>query len=236
VAKFDQIYQKGSKIVLKQHHYKWDLREFIRSHKVVQAVQNERLRIKRNFKPLETLPLATLKSILKQILKGLVHCHDQNVMHRNLKPENILIDPDQEGSTQSVKTCISDFAYARACSAPYLESYTPEDPKDRDRSGRETRRLFYRAPELMFRPNIYSFKVDMWAVGCLLAEMALGDALFKQSSELELLLRIFRVTGSPDHDLINKYIMSGTEFKNPMLNFPAWTRIPFQDLCEYFED
>ena len=54
----------------------------------------------------------------------------------------------------------------------------------------------------MFRPNHYSFEVDMWAVGCLLAEMALSDALFKENSELGLLLRIFRLTGSPDQELI----------------------------------
>ena len=88
----------------------------------------------------------------------------------------------------------------------------------------------------MFRPNIYSVKVDMWAVGCLMAEMALGDALFKQNSELELLLDIFRVTGSPDNDLINKYIISGTGLENPMVNFPAWSRIPFEDLCLYYQN
>ena len=56
--------------------------------------------------------------------------------------------------------------------------YTPEDPKERDRSGREARRLWYRAPELLFRPESYSFEVDIWAAGCLLAETALNEPLF----------------------------------------------------------
>ena len=58
----------------------------------------------------------------------------------------------------------------------------------------------------MFRPNHYSFEIDMWAVGCVFAEMALSEPLFKNNSELELLLHIFRLTGSPDRELIEKYI------------------------------
>ena len=100
---------------------------------------------------------------------------------------------------------------------PYLEKYTPEDPKDRERSGRESRRLYYRAPELMFRPNHYSFEIDMWAVGCIFAEISLSDPLFKSNTELELLLQIFRLTGSPNADLIKKFIASGTDFSNPMI-------------------
>jgi len=57
-------------------------------------------------------------------------------------------------------------------------AYTPEDPKERERSGREARRLWYRAPELLLRKREYSLEVDMWSVGCLLAELALAMPLF----------------------------------------------------------
>jgi serine/threonine protein kinase len=56
--------------------------------------------------------------------------------------------------------------------------YTPEDPKERERSGREARRLWYRAPELLLRKREYSLEVDMWSVGCVLAELALAMPLF----------------------------------------------------------
>ena len=150
----------------------------------------------------------------------MAHCHEMGIMHRNLKPENILVDENTESS--KFKACVSDFALSRSIQVPHLEKYTPEDPKERDRSGREARRLYYRAPELMFRPNIYSFEIDMWAIGCVFAEMALCEPLFKQTSELELLLHIFRLTGSPGHDLIEKFISSGTEDPSPMINFPNW--------------
>lgn len=79
---------------------------------------------------------------------------------------------------------ITDFALSRIAVIPHF-SYTPEDPKERERSGREARRLWYRAPELLFRKKFYSFEVDMWALGCLFAEMALGEAIFNGESEIE---------------------------------------------------
>ena len=129
-------------------------------------------------------------------------------MHRNLKPENILVEADTNGKPNAF---ISDFSFSRAVSPGPNSKLTPEDPKDRDRSGREVRRLYYRAPELMFRPKLYSYEVDMWAVGCLLAEMALGEALFRESSELILLLVIFKVTGSPSEDLIRRYVANADQ-------------------------
>jgi len=72
---------------------------------------------------------------------------------------------------------ISDFGLSRLVTIPHIP-YTPEDPKERERSGREARRLWYRAPELLFRKNLYSFEVDMWSLGCLFAEIVLNEPLF----------------------------------------------------------
>ena len=69
-------------------------------------------------------------------------------MHRNLKPENILIDANE-------KIYLSDFSMSRLIDTREYE-FTPEDPKERDRSGREARRLWYRAPELLLRRSRYS--------------------------------------------------------------------------------
>lgn len=79
---------------------------------------------------------------------------------------------------------LSDFSLSRLASIPHF-AYTPEDPKERERSGREARRLWYRPPELLFRKKMYSFEVDMWAAGCLLGELALGETLFNGESEIE---------------------------------------------------
>ena len=115
-------------------------------------------------------------------------------MHRNLKPDNIMIT--NEGVVKLV-----DFALSRISSIPHF-AYTPEDPKERDRSGREAKRLFYRPPELLFRKKMYSYEVDMWAVGCLLAEFALGEPLFNGDSEIDQLFKIFKFTGTPSEEVL----------------------------------
>ena len=65
VAKFDNIYQRKQKLILQRPHRKWDLKEFIRSHKVEHRVENSLLKEQRNFKPLYGLPLPVLKNILR---------------------------------------------------------------------------------------------------------------------------------------------------------------------------
>lgn len=122
---------------------------------------------------------------------------------------------------------ITDFALSRIAVIPHF-SYTPEDPKERERSGREARRLWYRPPELLFRKKYYSFEVDMWAMGCLLAEMALGEALFNGESEIEQLFKIFRITGSPSEEIM-QVIKEGAE--NDMVVLPQWERVYFGSLC-----
>lgn len=117
--------------------------------------------------------LPTIKNAIYQIIKGIAFLHHEGIIHRNLKVDNILV----YGNT--VK--ISDFGLSRLVSMPHVP-YTPEDPKERERSGREARRLWYRAPELLLRKHLYSFEVDVWAAGCILAEIVLTEPLFAGGS------------------------------------------------------
>jgi len=86
---------------------------------------------------------------------------------------------DEKGN---VKLC--DFTMSKIMTVPNSD-YTPEDPKDRERSQRESRRLWYRAPELLLRKKMYSKEVDMWSFGCLLAELCLNKTLFQGECEIE---------------------------------------------------
>jgi len=63
--------------------------------------------------------------------------------------------------------------------------YTPEDPKERERSGREAWRLWYWAPEMLFWKQITWQEIDLWSIGCIFAELALQKALFEGESEVE---------------------------------------------------
>jgi len=137
-------------------------------------------------------------------------------MHRNLKPHNILVQNNGD-----VK--IGDFSLSRIITEPRC-AYTPEDPKERERSTRETRRLWYRAPEMIFRKEVYAFEVDLWSIGCLLVEMALGEPLFNGESEVEQLFKIFRFVGAPSEDLFKtKYKVSN----EARIKLPNWPRMYF---------
>ena len=93
-------------------------------------------------KQVEGLSLRKIKKILWQILMGINYCHSNGLMHRNLKLDNIL--SDNQGNIK-----IADFTLSRIALVKDAV-YTPEDPKERERSGREARRLWYRAPEMLF--------------------------------------------------------------------------------------
>jgi len=164
--------------------------------------------------------LIDLKGKYRQTLVGLTFVHHQGIMHRNLKPDNIFID--QNGTVK-----IGDFTTTRMLDIP-VQSYTPEDPKERARSGREMRRLWYRAPELILRDEIYGPKVDMWSIGCLLVEAATGKALFPSDSEIDHLFRTFRLIGTPNmNSWPEALVMKSFSPKFPVFapfSFPQITR------------
>lgn len=151
-----------------------------------------------------------VQSLMRQIFKGLEYIHKRGIIHRNLKPDNILV-------SNVGKVKLSDFTLSRMESVPHY-AYTPEDPKERERSGREARRLWYRAPELLLRKEIYGSEVDIWTAGCLLAEIVLGCPLFNGENEIEHLFKIFKMMGVPD----SVYAKS----------FPAWEKINFSDAAK----
>lgn len=159
--------------------------------------------------------LIEIKTKYRQLLVGVSFVHHQGIMHRNLKPDNIFID-----GNGVVK--IGDFTTTRMLDIPF-QAYTPEDPKERERSGREMRRLWYRAPELILREEIYGPKVDMWSVGCLLAEAGTGKALFQSDSEIDHLFRTFRLVGTPNASSWPEALA----MKNFSPRFPVYSQFSF---------
>lgn len=123
---------------------------------------------------------AERKDISFQLLKGCAYLHEQNVLHRDIKGSNILID-------NSGKLKITDFGLARKMNV---------NTKTQDYTNRVIT-LWYRPPELLLGTTKYGPEVDMWGCGCLLLELFHKSAIFQGSNELEQLLSIFKIMGTP---------------------------------------
>ncbi|KAJ2159464.1 serine/threonine protein kinase, CMGC, CDC2/CDK sub [Coemansia sp. RSA 552] len=124
-----------------------------------------------------------IKLYLRQLLEGTAYLHASRVMHRDMKASNLLIN-------NAGRLLIADFGLARA--------FNPDDKKDMTKCV-VTR--WYRPPELLLGERRYSTAIDMWGVGCILAEMLVGKPVFQGSTDLNQIDQVMRICGSPNDAL-----------------------------------
>jgi mitogen-activated protein kinase 7 len=131
---------------------------------------------------------AHFQYFLYQILRGLKYIHSANVLHRDLKPGNLLVNADCE-----LKIC--DFGLARGFSnAPDHTAFMTEYVATR----------WYRAPEIMLSFQNYTKAIDIWSVGCIFAEMLGGKVLFPGKDYVHQLNLILNILGTPDEETIRR--------------------------------
>jgi len=121
-----------------------------------------------------------IKCFLRQLLIGIAYCHERRIYHRDLKPQNLLINKNQN------ELKLADFGLARSFGIPL-----------RNKSNSVVT-LWYRSPEILLGSTKYTSAIDMWSIGCIFAEMAAGRSLFPGHCDEDQLLEIYKVLGSPE--------------------------------------
>ncbi|AGF84993.1 kinase [Moumouvirus goulette] len=187
-----------------------ELMECPLSHKIIKPLSNE-----------------TKFSYIKQLIKGVQYLHQNNIMHRDLTIDNVLVS-----KTGELKIC--DFGLSRNFYHPdILYQYHTNVCS-----------ITFRAIELLLGCQKYNSKIDIWSTACIIGSILIGNKLFSSKTEPELVLDIFNILGSPTKDDIIKMelkekeypIINGIGFKNLEENYPEITTIIYAMLSYDIED
>jgi len=151
------------------------------------------------------IPIMYTKVYMYQVARSLAYIHDLGVCHRDIKPQNLLL-----GTDHTVKLC--DFGSAKRLvpgegNVAYICS------------------RYYRAPELVFEATEYSTAIDIWSLGCVMAELLLGNPLFPGESGVDQLIEIIKILGTPTQAQVKAMNPNHTSFKFPEIKKHPWQKV-----------
>lgn len=144
--------------------------------------------------------------LVYQIIRGMKYVHSAGIIHRDLKPSNIAVNEDCELK-------ILDFGLAR--------------PTETEMTGYVATR-WYRAPEIMLNWMHYNQTVDIWSVGCIMAEMLTGKTIFPGTDHIDQLTRILVLCGTPGEDTLAK--ITSEEARNYIRSLPTMEKKKFTEV------
>lgn len=152
------------------------------------------------------VPLLLLKLYSYQMIKSLAYIHAIGICHRDIKPQNVLVDPN----SHILKLC--DFG-----SAKKLLKGEPNISYICSR--------YYRAPELIFGATEYSTAIDIWSTGCVIAEIVIGQPIFPGESASDQLVEIIKILGTPTKQQILEMNPEYNEFRFPIIKAYPWQKL-----------
>ena len=161
-------------------------------------------------------PSSLLKVYSYQMLKSIGYLHSIGICHRDIKPQNILINEKEKlikicdfGSAKKLRKGESNVSYI--CSR------------------------YYRAPELIFNANEYTNSIDMWSVCCVLCEMILGKPFFPGENSTDQLVEIIKIIGTPNKKDIYKMNSEYKKYKFPLIKCFS-LKFVFKDFMNFLGD
>lgn len=174
---------------------------------VLEYVPETVYRVSRQYSKLRiNMPYIYVKLYVYQLCRALAYIHSLGICHRDIKPQNLLIDPE----SCVLKLC--DFG-----SAKILVRGEPNVSYICSR--------YYRAPELIFGATNYTTAIDIWSMGCVLAELLLGQPLFPGDSGVDQLVEIIRVLGTPSREEIMSMNRNYIDYNFPLIKGHAWQQV-----------
>ncbi|KAG0190984.1 regulator of ime2 [Apophysomyces sp. BC1034] len=146
----------------------------------------------------QSMPMILVQVYMYQVIRSLAYIHSLGICHRDIKPQNVLLDP----TTAICKMC--DFGSAKVL--------VPGEPNVSYICSR-----YYRAPELIFGSTNYTLSIDVWSTGCVMAELILGQPFFPGDSGIDQLVEIIKILGTPSKSEIAAMNTSYIEHKFPQI-------------------
>lgn len=174
---------------------------------VMEYVPDTIHRVVRHYATLDqSIPMIAVKLYTYQLFRAVHYIHSMGVCHRDIKPQNLLVN------TESYVLKLCDFGSAKML--------VPGEPNVSYICSR-----YYRAPELIFGSTSYKTSIDVWSVGCVFAELLLGEPMFPGESGVDQLVEIIRVLGTPTREDIRAMNPNYTDFSFPQIAPESWRRL-----------
>jgi glycogen synthase kinase 3 beta len=164
--------------------------------------------MKRFGKQKQHMPKVLVQLYTYQASRALAHLHASNIVHRDIKPQNLLVDATRG---HLLKLCDFGSAARLGNNRPALVAYICS--------------RYYRAPELIFGATGYTTSVDLWSIGCVLAEMLRGKPLFPGENGVDQLVEIVKVLGSPNRRQVLAMNQQYFNFNGPTINGRSWDTV-----------
>eukprot|EP01067_Filipodium_phascolosomae_P001648 Filipodium_phascolosomae@DN2074_c0_g1_i2.p2 len=154
----------------------------------------------------QVMPSIYVKLYTYQMCRSLAHIHACGICHRDIKPQNLLVNPNNH----ELKVCDFGSAKKLVVGEPNVSYICSR---------------YYRAPELIFGATDYTSAIDIWSLGCVLAEMMLGQPLFPGDSGVDQLVEIIKVLGTPTKEQLVSMNPNYTEFCFPQIKPHPWQKV-----------